>query len=126
RLAEPDPRPHSGARQLAQPGRDLLLDRAAQGAPAQQLRRPRRARADTAGVRPPLRTDRPTLRVEVHPQGPPPNARASQTADPTPSARRLTPKSVNELGKTTTKRGWSTAGELLESHTVDVTLITSR
>ena len=32
RLAEPDPRAHPGPRQLAQPGRDLLLHRAAQGA----------------------------------------------------------------------------------------------
>ena len=31
-VQEPDPRPHPGPRQLGQPGRDLLLDRAAQGA----------------------------------------------------------------------------------------------
>ena len=47
-LAEPDPRAHPGARQLAQPGRDLLLGRAAQGAAAQQLHRPRHARAAPA------------------------------------------------------------------------------
>ena len=45
--------------ELAQPGRDLLLGRAAQGAPAQRLRRPRHARTDAARVRPPLRADRP-------------------------------------------------------------------
>ena len=41
RLHEPDPRPHPRPRQLAQPGRDLLLDRPAQGPDPQRLPRPR-------------------------------------------------------------------------------------
>ncbi len=54
-----------GPRIIAQSGRDLLLDRAAQGAATQQLRRPRRPRTDTIGVGPPLRADRPTVPMEV-------------------------------------------------------------
>ena len=49
-IQEPDPRPHPGARQLAQPSRDLLLHRAAQGADPQPLPRPLNARATTARV----------------------------------------------------------------------------
>jgi hypothetical protein len=67
----------------------------------QQLRRPRHARADAARVRAPLRTDRPAVRVEVHPQGPQPTTRTPRpTQTPTPACRMT--RSVNELGKTTT------------------------
>ena len=89
-------------RQLGQPGRDLLLHRAAQGATAQQLRRPRHARADTAGVRPPLRTDRPAIRVEVHPQRPPPSTRPPTPVQAATPARRMT-RTVNVFATTTTK-----------------------
>ena len=47
--------------------------------------------------------DRPAIRVEVHAQRPPPRPRAPRPAHTTASAHRMTPKSVNELGKTTTK-----------------------
>ncbi len=70
---------------------------------SQPLPRPRHARADTARVRAPLRTDRPAIRVEVHPQGPQPAPRTPRpTKTPTPD-RRVTHRSVNVLGTTTTK-----------------------
>ena len=50
-LAEPRPRPPAGPRQLAQPDRDLLLDRPAQAAPAQRLRRPHRPRSHPQRLR---------------------------------------------------------------------------
>ncbi len=55
---------------LTQPGRDLLLRRPAQGAHPEQLRRPRRSRAATPRVRPPLRANRAAVQVEVHPRRP--------------------------------------------------------
>ena len=44
-IQQPDPRPHPSPRQLAQPGRDLLLHRPAQSPHPQRLPRPRQPRA---------------------------------------------------------------------------------
>ena len=68
RLAEPRARPHTNPRKLAQPSRDLLLSRATQGPHSQRLPRPRRPRATPPRVRPPLRTDRHAIRMEIHPR----------------------------------------------------------
>ena len=68
-LAEPDPRPHPVHAQLAQPDRDLLLDRPAQGAHPQRLRRPRPLAARLPTSSGPT-TRSPTVRLEVHPRGP--------------------------------------------------------
>jgi hypothetical protein len=46
----PDPRPHPHPRQLAQSGRDLLLDRPTQGAGTQRLPRPRHAPTATTRI----------------------------------------------------------------------------
>jgi hypothetical protein len=56
------------ARILAQPRRDLLLRRPAQGPQPQRLPRPRHPPAAPLGLRPPLRTDRGALPMEVHRQ----------------------------------------------------------
>ena len=53
-------------------------DRPAQSAATQQLHRPRRARAAPTQLRPPLPTDRPAIRVEVHPPRPRPRPRQAR------------------------------------------------
>lgn len=90
-----------GPRQLAQPGRDLLLRRAAQGPHAQRLPRPRHARAAPSRVRPPLRTDRRAVRMEVHPPRPQPatharhsSRRARRVARPLPYVAELPSQST--------------------------------
>ena len=86
-------------RQLAQPGRDLLLDRPTQGPDTQRLRRPRHAQATTARVRPPLRADRHAARMEIHTRRPRP---PRQTTRPTRHPGRLT-EYVGELPSQSTK-----------------------
>ena len=103
-LQEPDPRPHPGPRQLAQPGRDLLLDRPAQGPHPQRLPRPRtrsnsnssrsvaatsRSPNRSSGSSPaPTSTVSPTSSTAPPPKPPDPNtsanfrARADQQAEP--------------------------------------------
>ena len=87
--------------QAAQPSRDLLLRRPAQGAAAQQLPRPHTLE-QTLLRSPPLRADRPAVRVEVHPQTSPPRPRTTRPTQTGPPTRRMNPKPVNELRKTTT------------------------
>ena len=77
-------------RQLAQPNRDLLLDRPAQAAPAQRLQRPHRRRRTAARIRTPLRASRAAVRMEVHPRRPRPPARTARHAQPHDHARRMT------------------------------------
>jgi hypothetical protein len=50
--------------------------------PAEQLRRPRRARTAPLGVRTPLRADRQAVRVEVHPPRPRPGTRPARPGPP--------------------------------------------
>ena len=66
--AAADPLP--GPRLVAEPDRDFLLHRPAQGADAQRLHRPRRGRAATVGLRALLRGGGSALRVEIHASGP--------------------------------------------------------
>ena len=80
----PDPR------QLAQPNRDLLLDRPAQGAAAQRLHRPHRPRNAAPRLRTTLRAGRPAVRTEVHPPRPRQPARTAQRTRPPHHTRRVT------------------------------------
>jgi hypothetical protein len=93
RYKNPDPRPYPYPCQLAQSGRDLLLDRPAQGPHPQRLPGPLNARMSTPRVRSPLRTDRRPVRMEVHPlrPGPPrPQARPARRASRLTRIRRRT------------------------------------
>jgi transposase len=62
--------PHPTACLLAQPGRDLLLRRAAQGRGAQRLHPPRPGQAATGRLRAALQRHRSAFSVEVHPSRP--------------------------------------------------------
>lgn len=92
-------------RQLAQPGRDLLLRRPAQGAPAERLRRPRRARRSPARLRAPLRADRHALRVDLHQARPrpAPGEGRGPARRTTPGRMTRTAPYVCELSSQTTK-----------------------
>jgi hypothetical protein len=57
-------------RRILQPARDLLLDRPAQTARAQRLRRPRRGRPHPQRFRAALERDRRALRLALHPRRP--------------------------------------------------------
>jgi hypothetical protein len=59
-------RPHAGSRQLAQPGRDLLLHHLAQSAYSQRFRRPCRSRGCSACLPVSLREIRGALSLDVH------------------------------------------------------------
>ena len=84
----PGSRPRPGPRQLAQPDRDLLLDRAAQGAHAQRLPVAGRRRSDACSRSRATTRHRPAVRVEVH------AARSCRSAQQAPS-RSLIPRSVS-------------------------------
>ena len=60
------PGPPADPRLLAQPDRDFLLDRPAQGAHAQRLPVAQRARCAAAGLRRALPAHRPAVRVDLH------------------------------------------------------------
>ena len=60
---------HAQARQLAQPGRDLLLDPHAQAAAPRPVQRPRRPRHPDARLRRAPQPHGPALRLDVHRQG---------------------------------------------------------
>src|SRR4029450_539163 len=66
RLAQPAPAPPAAPRLLAQPDRDLLLDRAAQGPEPQRLHRPGRGGPSAAGLPAPLRADPGAVRPALH------------------------------------------------------------
>src|SRR6266702_3561803 len=98
-LAQPRPRPPARARQLAQPNRDLLLDRAAQSPRAQRLPQPRQPRPDPQRVRAPLERDRRALRLALHPRRPRRPARTPRSPRVSAPARRMT-KSELTTGST--------------------------
>src|SRR5438132_12947058 len=99
-LAEPRPRPPAGARQLAQPDRDLLLDHPTQSARTERLRQPRRPRPHPQRLRAPLERDRRTLRLALHPRRPRRTDRPPRSARASAPARRMT---ANELTTGSTK-----------------------
>ncbi|MCL5059593.1 MAG: transposase [Candidatus Thermoplasmatota archaeon] len=70
RLTQAHPRvvPVHGPRELAQPDRNLFLDRPAQGTHAQRLPLPGGGRRAAGELRALLREHRPPIRVEVHPR----------------------------------------------------------
>ena len=101
RLAEPDPGSHAGPRQLAQPGRDLLLGRATQGAATQRLPRPRHPRANAATRSAATTSRSPNRSSGSSPAKTSTSSSSDSSSPPTTSARRMT-ESVNGLEKTTT------------------------
>jgi hypothetical protein len=93
-IVDPDPRPHPRPRQLAEPSRNLLLDRATQSPHPQRLPRPLHARTAATRVRTPLRTDRRPVPMEVHPPRPRPRRLPTR---PTRQQSSLTYEYVGEL-----------------------------
>src|SRR6266542_3815382 len=103
-LAQPRPRPPARPRQLAQPARDLLLDRPAQAARAERLRQPRRRCPHAQRFRTPLERDRRALRLALHPRRPRRAARPSCGARTPASAGRVI---ASELTVGSTKQRFS-------------------
>ncbi len=77
-LAERHHDPHAGARILAEPSGNLLLDRPEKGHLAQRLRQHRPARRHPAGLHRPLQPDRPAIQLEIHRYRPGPDTRPDQ------------------------------------------------
>jgi hypothetical protein len=68
-LAQSDPGPHASARELAQPDRDLLLDRAAEAPDAERVRQLGGARTLSARISSTLPSERDAVRLDLYTGG---------------------------------------------------------
>src|SRR6516164_8082608 len=66
-MAQPNPYPYTGPRQLAQPGRNLFLDRSEKGPHAQRLLISAGTRTAPACLSVPLRAVGISLQLDLHP-----------------------------------------------------------